>query len=129
MENRWSDDNAARFVGKYAERWGQDLAIGLYAASLIGAEERLVLHGGGNSSVKTSHTNLLGERLDAIYVKASGYNMAHILLHAGNSILLFLIVSRLGGRARVALLSALIFAVLPAVAVAGISHQRAGASC
>jgi hypothetical protein len=51
-----------------------------------------------------------------------GYNMAHILLHAGNSILLFLIVSRLGGRARVALLSALIYAVLPAYNLAVFWH-------
>ncbi len=78
MENRWSDDKAAQFIEKYGNRWGRDLAIGLYVASLIGAEDKLVLHGGGNSSVKTSHTNLLGECLPAIYVKASGYNMAHI---------------------------------------------------
>jgi hypothetical protein len=61
MQNRWSDDKATQFVEKYGERWGQDLAIGLYAASLIGAEDKLVLHGGGNSSVKTVRTNLLGE--------------------------------------------------------------------
>jgi rhamnose utilization protein RhaD (predicted bifunctional aldolase and dehydrogenase)/NAD(P)-dependent dehydrogenase (short-subunit alcohol dehydrogenase family) len=78
MENRWSDDKAAQFVEKYGNRWGEDLAVGLYVASLIGAEDRLVLHGGGNSSVKTVHTNLLGERLPAIYVKASGFNMAGI---------------------------------------------------
>jgi len=78
MENRWSDEKAAQFLEKYGNRWGKDLALGLYAASLIGAEDKLVLHGGGNSSVKTTHTNLLGERLDAIYVKASGYNMAFI---------------------------------------------------
>lgn len=78
MENRWSEDKAALFIEKYGKRWGADLAIGLYLASLIGAEDELVLHGGGNSSVKTLHTNLLGEQLNAIYVKASGYNMAFI---------------------------------------------------
>ena len=78
MENRWSDDNAARFVERYGSAFGEDLALCLYVASLIGAEERLVLHGGGNSSVKTAYTNLLGERVNAIYVKASGYNMAFI---------------------------------------------------
>ena len=51
---------------------------GLFVASLIGAEDKLVLHGGGNSSVKTTHMNLLGERIPAIFVKASGYNMAFI---------------------------------------------------
>ena len=78
MENRWSDEGAAQFVEKYAARWGQDLAIGLYVASIIGAESRLVLHGGGNSSVKTTRTNILGKRVAAIYVKASGFNMAGI---------------------------------------------------
>jgi rhamnose utilization protein RhaD (predicted bifunctional aldolase and dehydrogenase)/NAD(P)-dependent dehydrogenase (short-subunit alcohol dehydrogenase family) len=79
MENRWSHDKAAQFVEQYGEKWGEDLAIGLYVASLIGSENRLVLHGGGNSSVKTIHKNLLGEKLPAILVKASGYNMASIV--------------------------------------------------
>ncbi len=78
MENRWSDEKAAQFTHKYGKQWGEDLAIGLYVASLIGAEDKLVLHGGGNSSVKTIHTNILGEELLAIFVKASGYNMAFI---------------------------------------------------
>jgi rhamnose utilization protein RhaD (predicted bifunctional aldolase and dehydrogenase)/NAD(P)-dependent dehydrogenase (short-subunit alcohol dehydrogenase family) len=78
MEYRWSNDKAAQFIEKYAKQWGEDLAIGLYVASLIGAEESLVLHGGGNSSVKTVHTNLLGEQIPAIFVKASGVNMAFI---------------------------------------------------
>lgn len=78
MENRWSDDKAAQVVEKYAVHYGRDLAIGLYVASLIGAENKLVLHGGGNSSVKTTHKNLIGEQIPAVYVKASGYNLAHI---------------------------------------------------
>ena len=78
MNNRWSDDKAARFIKEYGEKWGQDLAIGLYVASLIGAENQLVLHGGGNSSVKTVRANLLGENIHAIFVKASGFDMASI---------------------------------------------------
>ena len=78
MENRWSDDKAAKFIEKYGDKWGDDLAIGLFVASLIGAEDKLVLHGGGNSSVKTIYRNLFGENIPAIFVKASGYNMAFI---------------------------------------------------
>ena len=78
MESRWSDDRAAEFIEKYGEKWGHDLAIGLFVATLLGAEPKLVLHGGGNSSVKTSYRNLFGESVPAIYVKASGYNMAFI---------------------------------------------------
>ena len=76
MENRWSDENAAQFAEKYGKCWGEDLAMGLYVASILGADENLVLHGGGNSSVKTTHTNILGETIPAICVKASGINMA-----------------------------------------------------
>ncbi|NLT66478.1 MAG: bifunctional aldolase/short-chain dehydrogenase [Acidobacteria bacterium] len=78
MENRWSDDRAAHFIQKYAEQWGEDLATEVYAASLIGADQKLVLHGGGNCSVKTACVNRLGERIEAIYVKASGVNLASI---------------------------------------------------
>ncbi len=81
MKNRWSDDEAARYIEKHGKQENIDLAFGLYVASLIGSEDQLVLHGGGNSSVKTEHMNLLGERLRAIYVKASGYDMACIEPH------------------------------------------------
>jgi rhamnose utilization protein RhaD (predicted bifunctional aldolase and dehydrogenase)/NAD(P)-dependent dehydrogenase (short-subunit alcohol dehydrogenase family) len=78
MENRWSDVKSAEFTGKYGAQWGNDLAICIYNASLLGAEDGLVLHGGGNSSVKTECTDLFGNKLRTIYVKASGYNMASI---------------------------------------------------
>jgi rhamnose utilization protein RhaD (predicted bifunctional aldolase and dehydrogenase)/NAD(P)-dependent dehydrogenase (short-subunit alcohol dehydrogenase family) len=78
MEDRWLNDRAAQFANKYGKQWGEDLAVGLYVASLIGAEDKLVLHGGGNSSVKTTRMNILRQRISAIFVKASGYNMAFI---------------------------------------------------
>jgi rhamnulose-1-phosphate aldolase/alcohol dehydrogenase len=78
MQNRWRDEEAAKFVARYAPEWSEDLALRAYAARLIGREESLVLHGGGNGSVKGTHVNVLGERLPAIYVKASGYDMAAI---------------------------------------------------
>jgi rhamnose utilization protein RhaD (predicted bifunctional aldolase and dehydrogenase)/NAD(P)-dependent dehydrogenase (short-subunit alcohol dehydrogenase family) len=78
MKSSWSDSDAAQYIEKYGKAYGEDLAVGLHIASLIGSNDRLVLHGGGNCSVKTNHTNLLGEHLQAIYVKASGYDMASI---------------------------------------------------
>jgi rhamnose utilization protein RhaD (predicted bifunctional aldolase and dehydrogenase)/NAD(P)-dependent dehydrogenase (short-subunit alcohol dehydrogenase family) len=78
MENRWSDVKAAEFIAKYGAPWGEDLAICTYNASLIGAESGLVLHGGGNSSVKTERLDLFGEKLRVLFIKASGYNMASI---------------------------------------------------
>ncbi len=49
-----------------------------YLSTIIGSQDCLVLHGGGNNSVKTLHTNILGKRVPIIYVKASGNNMAGI---------------------------------------------------
>src|SRR5690349_14598845 len=78
MRSLWSDDEAGRFVARYAPRWGDDLALRTYSSRLLGAEERLVLHGGGNTSVKSQATNVLREQIPALYVKASGYNLADI---------------------------------------------------
>jgi rhamnulose-1-phosphate aldolase/alcohol dehydrogenase len=78
MRNLWSDADAASFVAKYGERWGEDLARRVYLSRLIGAEDSLVLHGGGNNSVKTSFVNILGDRVETILVKASGFDMASI---------------------------------------------------
>jgi rhamnose utilization protein RhaD (predicted bifunctional aldolase and dehydrogenase) len=78
MLNRWQDEEAKQFISKYAPEWGEDLALRIYTSRLLGADESLVLHGGGNTSVKSAHKNLLGQQVPAIYMKASGRNMAVI---------------------------------------------------
>jgi rhamnose utilization protein RhaD (predicted bifunctional aldolase and dehydrogenase)/NAD(P)-dependent dehydrogenase (short-subunit alcohol dehydrogenase family) len=78
MIGQWSDEEASRFVNQYGPRWGEDLALRTYSSRLLGAEESLVLHGGGNTSVKGYATNVLGEQFPALYVKASGYDLAAI---------------------------------------------------
>ena len=78
MKSRWSDDEARRFVSRYGGQWGEDLAYRTYSARLLGKEDSLVLHGGGNTSVKSDYTNLLGERLSVLFVKASGYDLSVI---------------------------------------------------
>ncbi|PYV21258.1 MAG: bifunctional aldolase/short-chain dehydrogenase, partial [Acidobacteria bacterium] len=78
MKNRWRDEDAARFVAEHARQWGEDLSLRTYSTRLLGADDGLVLHGGGNTSVKGTHRNLLGEPVSAIFVKASGSNMATI---------------------------------------------------
>src|SRR5438132_11451561 len=76
MQSRWSDEDAAAFVARYASRWGEDLALRTYTSRLLGGDDRLVLHGGGNTSVKGIFTNRLGEAIAALYVKASGHDLA-----------------------------------------------------
>ena len=78
MRSRWSDDEAAAFVARYGARWGEDVALRTYTSRLLGADDRLVLHGGGNTSVKGTFVNRLGESIDAIHVKASGHDLATI---------------------------------------------------
>ena len=78
MKNRWQDKEAAEFIKKYGAHGGEDLALRTYSSRLLGAEPNLVLHGGGNTSVKGTHRNILGERVPAIYVKASGFDLARI---------------------------------------------------
>ena len=78
MRSRWSEDEAAGFVGRYAAKWGEPLALRTYTSRLLGEEPDLVLHGGGNSSVKTVWTDILGNERPAIFVKASGVDMATI---------------------------------------------------
>src|SRR5512135_2715402 len=79
MQNRWSEDTASEFIAMYGKQWGEDLALRTYSSRLIGEEHELVLHGGGNTSVKGSTANILGSIIPAIYVKASGYDLAHIV--------------------------------------------------
>lgn len=78
MENKWSEAKASEFIARYGGQWGEDLALRTYTGRLIGAEKELVLHGGGNTSVKGTFTNILGKRTPAIFVKASGHGLAHI---------------------------------------------------
>ncbi len=76
MRSRWSDEGAAGFVTRYGAEWGEPLALRTYSSRLLGGESALVLHGGGNSSVKASWKNIFGEPLAAVFVKASGVDMA-----------------------------------------------------
>jgi rhamnose utilization protein RhaD (predicted bifunctional aldolase and dehydrogenase)/NAD(P)-dependent dehydrogenase (short-subunit alcohol dehydrogenase family) len=55
-----------------------DVALRVYTSRLLGGDPRLVLHGGGNTSVKTVLPDLLGEPADVLCVKGSGWDMANI---------------------------------------------------
>jgi rhamnose utilization protein RhaD (predicted bifunctional aldolase and dehydrogenase)/NAD(P)-dependent dehydrogenase (short-subunit alcohol dehydrogenase family) len=78
MKNNWSEEKAAECIARYEERWGRDLALRTYTSRLIGEEKELVLHGGGNTSVKAAYTNVLGQPVPALFVKASGHDLASI---------------------------------------------------
>ncbi|MGA7263925.1 MAG: bifunctional aldolase/short-chain dehydrogenase [Stellaceae bacterium] len=79
MQSLWSDAEAERLADHYAaEGVGGDLALRVYTSRLLGREPRLVLHGGGNTSVKTTMPDLLDEETEVLCVKGSGWDMAAI---------------------------------------------------
>jgi rhamnose utilization protein RhaD (predicted bifunctional aldolase and dehydrogenase)/NAD(P)-dependent dehydrogenase (short-subunit alcohol dehydrogenase family) len=79
MNSRWSDTEAESFVARYAKKGvSRDLALRVYTTRLLGQDPRLVLHGGGNSSVKTMMRDLLGEDVAVLCVKGSGWDMGNI---------------------------------------------------
>lgn len=64
---------------KEAEACNNDpLQLRVYTSRLIGQDEDLVLHGGGNTSVKAKATNIFGEEEEILYVKGSGWNLGTI---------------------------------------------------
>jgi rhamnose utilization protein RhaD (predicted bifunctional aldolase and dehydrogenase)/NAD(P)-dependent dehydrogenase (short-subunit alcohol dehydrogenase family) len=70
MKSRWSDAEAARFTGPLGAR--------VYTSRLLGAERSLVLHGGGNTSVKLREKDIFGEERDVLHVKGSGWDLETI---------------------------------------------------
>jgi rhamnulose-1-phosphate aldolase/alcohol dehydrogenase len=79
MQSRWSDLDAADFVARYgAQGVNADLALRVYTTRLLGSDPRLVLHGGGNTSVKTVVKDQLGEDVEVLCVKGSGWDMGNI---------------------------------------------------
>jgi len=78
MKNKWRGRKASEVIARYEKRWGRDLALRTYTSRLIGEEKELVLHGGGNTSVKSTYANVLGQHIPALFVKASGHDLASI---------------------------------------------------
>jgi rhamnose utilization protein RhaD (predicted bifunctional aldolase and dehydrogenase)/NAD(P)-dependent dehydrogenase (short-subunit alcohol dehydrogenase family) len=79
VKNLWNDKDAAAAVAKYkAAGANDDLAIRTYSCRLLGGVPELVLHGGGNVSVKTRMTDTFGDEVDVLCVKGSGWDMGSI---------------------------------------------------
>lgn len=70
MKSLWNDNEAAKLTG--------DLELRVYSSKLLGQDPTLVLHGGGNTSVKIKTKNILGEEEEILYVKGSGWDLATI---------------------------------------------------
>jgi rhamnose utilization protein RhaD (predicted bifunctional aldolase and dehydrogenase)/NAD(P)-dependent dehydrogenase (short-subunit alcohol dehydrogenase family) len=79
MQSRWNDISALDAVETYADKGvSEDLALRVYTTRLLGRDPLLVLHGGGNTSVKTRAKDDVGVEHEVIAVKGSGWDMAEI---------------------------------------------------
>src|SRR4051812_35646690 len=67
MKSLWNDAEAASYKG--------ELGLRVYGSRLLGRDKSLVLHGGGNTSVKVRERSLVGEEEDVLYVKGSGWDL------------------------------------------------------
>jgi len=78
MQNRWSESEAAGFVAAQGASCKEDVALLTYATRLLGSDPDLAMHGGGNTSCKATLTSVLGESQPALFIKASGVDLATI---------------------------------------------------
>ena len=76
MQSRWNDDEAARWAEQLAP--ARELGLRVYTSRLLGAEKCLVLHGGGNTSVKLALTDVFGAEQAVLCVKGSGSDLARV---------------------------------------------------
>jgi rhamnose utilization protein RhaD (predicted bifunctional aldolase and dehydrogenase)/NAD(P)-dependent dehydrogenase (short-subunit alcohol dehydrogenase family) len=70
MKSLWQDSEAAAFQGPLGQR--------VYTSRLLGREHSLVLHGGGNTSVKVRERTIFGDQEDILYIKGSGWDLETI---------------------------------------------------
>lgn len=70
--------DAREAVARWGGQFGEAFALRIFTARLLGAEAQLVLHGGGNVSVKGTRQTLLGDAQPVIHVKGSGYDLAEL---------------------------------------------------
>lgn len=71
MKNRWNENDAAQFAN-------DPKGMRVYTSRLLGQEPELVLHGGGNTSVKMTTTDFFGDTVEALFVKGSGWDLGTI---------------------------------------------------
>ncbi len=73
LKNRWIDSEAAKFAAS-----DEQLGLRVYSSQLLGQDSDLVLHGGGNTSVKGELENVFGELEKVLFVKGSGWDLRTI---------------------------------------------------
>ena len=70
MINQWNDEEAANY--------SDGIGLRVYSSRLLGRDKSLVLHGGGNTSVKMEEEDMFGHKRKLLYVKGSGWDLETI---------------------------------------------------
>src|ERR1700687_5529497 len=79
MKSGWADRDAEAIVAEGAKSGiDRDLALRIYTTRLLGRDPKLVLHGGGNTSLKEVMRDRLGGDADVLRVKATRADVALI---------------------------------------------------
>ena len=71
MKNLWNTKKSKSFLNN-------DLSMRVYSSRLLGQNPELVLHGGGNTSVKGKYNNIFGDSIDTLFIKGSGWDLISI---------------------------------------------------
>jgi rhamnose utilization protein RhaD (predicted bifunctional aldolase and dehydrogenase)/NAD(P)-dependent dehydrogenase (short-subunit alcohol dehydrogenase family) len=69
MQSLWNEKEARKFIH-------DPIALRVYTSRLLGQNSDLVLHGGGNTSVKVNEKNAFGDKEEILYIKGSGWDLA-----------------------------------------------------
>jgi rhamnose utilization protein RhaD (predicted bifunctional aldolase and dehydrogenase) len=75
MKSLFDPQESRQFIARYPSI-PPELALRVYTSRLIGGDPGLVLHGGGNTSVKLRVKNIVGEEQEILYIKGSGIDLA-----------------------------------------------------
>ena len=71
MNNLWNNKEAKKYIN-------DDLSLRVYSSRLLGQNSELVLHGGGNTSVKGTFKNIFEDSIETLFIKGSGWDLINI---------------------------------------------------
>ena len=79
MKNKWNSFEANKYISHYKKnKITKELALRIYTTHLLGRDKSLVLHGGGNTSLKTYAKNIFKQEINVMHIKGSGWDMGSI---------------------------------------------------
>ena len=80
MKNLWEETGFKTTVDalEAGTQLPRELAELVYSSRLLGRESKLVMHGGGNTSVKSQLTDVIGNKVNVLFIKGSGVDLSDV---------------------------------------------------